>query len=104
MNDTCAERAPEEDSWMSLCARKCADRCGYDECDELAKMRGNILFIKGLQPGRHPHATPTALSMDMMMKVEPPYPIVIVLVSVHGRIMQSLKTKEMMTYRMRRKR
>lgn len=40
-------------------------------------MRGNILFIKGLQPGRHPHATPTALSMDMMIKTEPPYPVLI---------------------------
>jgi hypothetical protein len=53
----------------------CSDGRGYPEdCEVLAKMRGNNLFMRGLQPGRQPHATPTPLSTDMMMKVEAPCP------------------------------
>jgi hypothetical protein len=37
-------------------------------------MCGNMRFMRGLQPGRQPHATPTPLSTDMMMKVMPPFP------------------------------
>ena len=38
------------------------------------KYRGNSRFISGLQPGRHPHAMPTELSTDMIMKVSAPCP------------------------------
>lgn len=44
-------------------------------CDVLPKTRGISLFMRGLQPGRQPQATPRPLSTDMMMKVEAPYPL-----------------------------
>jgi hypothetical protein len=53
-----------------------ASRCeGRDEdCEVDAKMRGNMRFIRGLQPGKQPQATPTPDSTDMIIKVDAPFP------------------------------
>jgi hypothetical protein len=72
--DPCSDFAAEVED--SLPARKFVDgRRRDDDRDVLPKARGNNLFKSGLQPGRQPHATPTPLSTDMMMKVVAPYPV-----------------------------
>jgi hypothetical protein len=75
--DPCSDfPAEEDDVGPDLPPRKFVDGRGRDDdWDVLPKTRGNILFMRGLQPGRQPHATPTPLSTDMMMKVVPPYPV-----------------------------
>jgi hypothetical protein len=66
---------PDASSFLAARACAAADGRGYEfACEVLAKMRGNMRFMRGLQPGRQPQATPTPDSTDMMMKVDAPCP------------------------------
>lgn len=72
--DSCSDFAAEEDD--NFPERKFVDgRRRDDDWEVLPKTRGNILFMRGLQPGRQPHTTPTPLSTDMIMNVVAPYPV-----------------------------
>ena len=56
--DSCSDFAAEEDD--NFPERKFVDgRRRDDDWEVLPKTRGNILFMRGLQPGRQPHTTPT---------------------------------------------
>jgi hypothetical protein len=83
--DPCSDfPAEEDDVGANLPPRKFVDgRRRDDDWDVLPKTRGNILFMRGLQPGRQPQMTPTPLSTDIMMKVVAPYPV---LTSVRHRV------------------
>ena len=71
-----AAEEPEASSFLAARARAAAEGRGYEfDWEVLAKTRGNMRFMSGLQPGRQPQATPTPDSTDMIMKVDAPCPV-----------------------------